>query len=136
MCPAEDIMPAGAEKERRTVLVVEDEVLIRLTLADDLRARGYLVLEAANGAEARDTLLAGVNVDLIISDINMPGELDGLGLARWVAENEVEAPLILTSGLTSALDQARAESPHVKLFVPKPYNNDEVAAHIAALLRA
>lgn len=136
MCPAEDPMPQAEDGGARTVLVVEDEVLLRIAIAEELRARGLTVIEAASGDEARALVLAGVAVDLVLSDITMPGELDGAGLAAWLAVNEFAAPIILTSGLAHALADARTRCPHVRAFVPKPYDQIEIAGCIEKLLAA
>jgi len=134
MSPAEDHM-LSAERQNQTVLVVEDEVLLRLTLAEDLRARGFNVVEAATGDEARKLALAGVQFDLVISDITMPGELDGSALAQWLADNDVPAIVMLTSGLPSALDHARSTLPNVKAFISKPYDHDELLVQVEAMLK-
>lgn len=134
MSPAEDQMLASSE-ERRTVLVVEDEVLLRLALADDLRTRGYIVIEAASGDEAQSLVLAGVRFDLVITDITMPGQLDGADLAKWLADNSIGAPVIITSGLPSALDRARAMCPTAAAFIAKPYENEAVLTRIEAALK-
>lgn len=134
MSPAEDHM-LSTERQRQTVLVVEDEVLLRLTLADELRSRGFNVVEAASGDEARALVLAGVTFDLVMSDITMPGELDGVALAQWLADNNVPGFVMLASGLPSALDHARANLRNVKAFFPKPYDHDEVLVQIEALLK-
>lgn len=134
MSPAEDQM-LSTERQTQTVLVVEDEVLLRLTLSEDLRSRGFSVVEAATGDEARALVLAGVTFDLVISDITMPGELDGVGLAHWLAENNVPAFVMLASGLPSALDHARSQLRNVKAFFPKPYDHEEVLVQVTALLK-
>ena len=66
------------------ILVVEDEILIRRAVAEYLRISGYLVVEAANAAEAISVLAAEVPIDVVFSDIHVPGTMNGLGLARWV----------------------------------------------------
>jgi DNA-binding response OmpR family regulator len=134
MYPAKDDMLASGE-QRRTVLVVEDEVLLRMTLAEELRAREIIVVEAASGDEAKNLVLAGVEFDLVISDIMMPGKVDGAAFAQWLAENDVEAPVFLTSGLPSALDRARKLCPNAKAFITKPYEHDDVLAQIEAMLK-
>jgi DNA-binding response OmpR family regulator len=136
MSPAEEPMSAADQGQGPTVLLVEDEVLLRLAVAEELRVRGFVVVEAANAEEARNLVLAGVAVDLVMSDISMPGELDGAGLAAWLDEAGVSAPIILTSGLPSVLTQAQARCPHVKAFLPKPYNQAALVARIEALLAA
>jgi CheY-like chemotaxis protein len=79
-------MPEPQAEPGPIVLVVEDEVLIRLATADHLRSCGFKVLESASGAEAQDLILAGPRVDLVFSDITMPGPVDGVALARWLHE--------------------------------------------------
>lgn len=134
MCPAEDPMPASEESQRSTVLLVEDEVLLRLAVAEDLRASGYNVVEAANGDEARNLILAGIPVDIVVADIAMPGRLDGVEFACWLHDNTDGTPVILTSGLPGALERARARCPYVKVFIAKPYGHDKVVASVQALL--
>jgi len=124
MSPAEEQMHASPEL-RRTVLLVEDEVLLRMVLSDELRVRGFNVVEAASGDEARKLVLAGIEFDLVLSDITMPGELDGADLARWLCDNEVNAPVIFTSGLPTALDRAR-----------EIYDHDDVLAQVETALKS
>jgi CheY-like chemotaxis protein len=89
---------------QEAILVVEDEVLIRLDLAQQLRAAGYLILEASNGEEAL-TVLRGVNsVALVVTDVRMPGRTDGLGLAVWLRKNLPHIKIILVSGHVPASD--------------------------------
>ena len=64
------------------ILIVEDDVLLRLITASDLRHADFEVLEAANAAETL-TVLNTVAVDALISDVNLPGDSNGLGLAQW-----------------------------------------------------
>jgi CheY-like chemotaxis protein len=92
-------MSPQAPSPSETILVVEDEVLIRLELADYLRACGYRVLEAGNAAEAMAVLQTEHRVDLVFSDVQMPGPTDGFGLARWVRANRPGVKVILTSGV-------------------------------------
>ena len=136
MCPAEDLMPASDESQRSTVLLVEDKVLLRLAVAQDLRASGYNVVEAANGDEARNLMLAGIPVDIVVADIAMPGRLDGVEFAAWLKEDPEGTPVIFTSGLPAALERARVRCPHVKVFIAKPYGHDKVVANVQALLGA
>jgi len=118
------------------VLVVEDEILIRLALADHLRDAGLTVYEAANGVEAVDLLTHhGNDIDAIFSDIMMPGAIDGLALRTWATQHCPDVPVILTSG-------APDESPTINtlsdagLFFLKPYDMDRVAALLAAKAKA
>ena len=66
---------------KKTVLVVEDEVLIRLYLSEEIRAAGFTVIEAASADEAFEVLKSRNDIDLVLTDIRMPGTMDGLQLA-------------------------------------------------------
>lgn len=108
-----------------TVLVAEDEVILRMVLSDHLRERNFQVLEAANGAEARRIMDFVDGIDVLISDVHMAEEGEGLALARWMAEQHPRIPVILTSG-SKGVQTARAweTSANVTDFVPKPYSQD------------
>jgi CheY-like chemotaxis protein len=67
-----------------TVLVVEDEGLLRLTITESLRDAGFAVTEASNGDDALTVLNRDDSVAPVISDIEVPGSIDGLGLAGWL----------------------------------------------------
>ena len=89
MSPASINITPQLDSPFHTVLVVEDEVLIRVVIADYLRECGYRVYEAVNASEALAMLQAPeVSVDIVFSDVEMPGDMDGLGLARWVRANK------------------------------------------------
>lgn len=93
-----DPAEAPGSEPVRTVLVVEDDILIRMALAEYLRDCGLRVIEAGNGAEAVRVLTqSDVAIDLVFSDVQMP-EMDGFGLAQWVHANRPGLPIILTSG--------------------------------------
>jgi len=101
---------------QKTVMVVEDDVLIRSVFAEELRENGVSVIEAASADEAWRILTAGITIDLIFSDIVMPGTMDGNDLARRVNTTSPQIKILLTSGNTTA-------SPDVKIerFLQKPY---------------
>ncbi|MBS0268671.1 MAG: response regulator [Proteobacteria bacterium] len=80
-----------------SVLVVEDEVLIRLHLAEELRDAGYTVIEAADGHEAMTLLTSIDGIGLVLTDIRMPGGIDGIDLARWVRAKFPEIKIALVS---------------------------------------
>lgn len=100
------------------ILVVEDEILIRLMLCECLRETGYHVIEARNADEA--LIILDLNLpDLIISDVRMPGSLDGIGLLALVKIAHPEIPVIITSGHLSAANALAAGADN---FVSKPYS--------------
>jgi len=130
--PMLNAVKSHAEEDARqpVVLVVEDEVLIRSAVAEYLRISGNLVVEAANAAEAISVFAAGVSIDVVFSDIQMPGTMDGLSLARWVHHHHPGIHVVLTSGNA---DAARAIE-IAELFFPKPYRTAELAMRIRLLL--
>jgi CheY-like chemotaxis protein len=118
-----------------TVLLVEDELIIRMNVADYLMDRGFVILEASNANEALCLLKSClVQIDLVFTDVRMPGEMDGLALARWLREHRVGLPVILTSGDVGRENSAGQGFP-ADYFVPKPYELSTVAKTIAELTR-
>lgn len=102
---------------QRTVLIVEDEPLIRMTLADALEEEGYGVLEAETVLEAI-AVLGHQHMDAVITDIDMPGALSGLDLAEFVYRSMGSLPVIVTSGGREGAD---CSLPEGTVFIPKPY---------------
>jgi DNA-binding response OmpR family regulator len=117
-----------------TVLVVEDEVLIRLATADALRGCGYRVIEAGSGDEAVALLdKADIRVDVVFTDVSMPGTLSGFGLAQWVRRERPEVRVIVTSGVTRTAHEAEDLCAHGPL-VNKPYDHGDLDRRIRASL--
>ncbi len=117
-----------------TVLVVEDEVLVRLIIADYLRECGYRVHEAANAAEAVVVLESPtVTIDIVFSDVQMPGEMDGFGLARWVRVHQPDVRVILTSSVERSADIA-ATLCEAGPLLEKPYEPTGVVERIRQLI--
>jgi len=114
---------------QRTVLIVEDEILIRMMLADTLLDEGYEVIEAANVLEAI-AVLGQRSIDAVVTDVDMPGGLSGLDLARMISSTHVNVPVIIASG-GHLLRQD--ELPGDAVFVPKPYRLDVIAAMIGKM---
>ena len=122
-------MPA----EPPTVLVVEDEVLVRMAVSDYLRECGYRVVEAGSAEEAIKVLEGDVRIDVVFTDVQMPGAMDGFGLARWARRERPSIRVILTTGVARAAQQAGdlcEEGP----MMAKPYSNAELERWIRSLL--
>lgn len=134
MCPAEDPMASPEPAPAPVVLVVEDEMIVRLAVSSYLRDQGFTVVEAVGGAEAQALIEAGLAVDLVFTDINMP-DGDGISLALWLATNGVRAPIVLTSALPASLDQARRAGVNARAFVTKPYVEEALVQQFRALLQ-
>jgi DNA-binding NtrC family response regulator len=114
-------------------MVVEDDVLIRFPIAEHLRSLGFLVIEAANGSEAIGVLAAITSIDVVFTDMHMPGPVDGLGVIRWIEENKHRARIILTSGDENAATAVAAANPDAKVF-SKPYRVSEVGDCVSRLV--
>jgi CheY-like chemotaxis protein len=117
----------------QTILVVEDEVLVRMVISDYLRECGYRVIEAGSAAEAITVLESPEQIDIVFSDIQMPGEMDGFGLANWVRQRQPWLEMLLTSG------NARAASTAGDLcedgpLEQKPYHPQTILSRIQRLL--
>jgi DNA-binding NtrC family response regulator len=136
MSPAEDLMDETHPAAQPVVLLVEDEVLIRLATADHLRLCGFKVVEAGSAREAQELILAGLSVDLVFSDITMPGDIDGVGLVKWLEQSAAHVPVMLASGVPRALDSAKQSCPNVQAISAKPYDADEVVKQIRLILAA
>ena len=115
------------------ILVVEDEGLIRKFVVEALRETGRCVLEASSGAEAIEIISAGSPVDLIFTDVRMPGSVDGFALLAFATGATPWVPVILTSG---HFDPARALDAGAAAFLQKPYRFEEVERLIDASLCA
>jgi DNA-binding NtrC family response regulator len=118
-----------------TILVVEDDVLVRMPISQYLRDCGYKVIEAANADEAMTVLLHKETViDILFTDIEMPGTLDGFELAKWVREHRPGVDVILAGTLPRTVEQAKKlcdEGP-----IPKPYDAQLVHNRVRRLLAA
>ncbi|HEX5935411.1 MAG TPA: response regulator, partial [Pseudorhizobium sp.] len=114
------------------VLVVEDEPLIRFTTLDALEEVGHVVLEAANADEALVLLRNRTDVDIVFTDVNMAGSMDGIQLAQRVRALRPHTGIIITSGVVR-LDPMLL--PAGTRFLPKPYRHDMVLSAIHTLLQ-
>jgi CheY-like chemotaxis protein len=108
---------------------VEDEVIVRMGLAEQLRNAGYVVLEASNADEALD-LLRNSRVQVVLSDIRMPGSLDGVELARAIRAQHPEIKIMLASGQSFSASHWWDHDG----FFPKPYDARRLVEHIKHLL--
>jgi len=87
----------GKSSAKVRILVVEDEILIRLAMADDLRRSGFNVIEASNAEEALSVLSTTPDIALVVTDIRMPGRIDGLALANWVRRHAPRVKVAVAS---------------------------------------
>jgi DNA-binding NtrC family response regulator len=117
----------------KEVLIVEDEALIRIVAADALVDRGIMAWEAGDADEALEALKQHPRIGLVFTDVNMPGEMDGLRLAHEVSAVHPGIELIVTSG---AAGVAEADLPDNGSFLPKPYPPERLVEIVARKLDA
>jgi DNA-binding NtrC family response regulator len=108
-------MPESLPQE---VLIVEDEPLVRMVAADALADGGIMAWEAGDAGEALEVLEQHPRIGVLFTDVNMPGEMDGLGLAHEVSAIRPDVRVIVTSG---AAPVAAEDLPSDGTFLPKPY---------------
>ena len=114
-----------------TVLVVEDEILVRMGIAMSLEDEGFLVFEASNADEAINILNAHPGIRLMFTDIDMPGSMDGLKLAAAVRDRWRPVKIIVTSGHRQMTDEML---PFAGRFFSKPYDPSRVAGTITEMV--
>jgi CheY-like chemotaxis protein len=114
------------------VLVTEDEVLVRMLIADVLQEAGYTVLEATTAVEALALLEARPDIGVLFADIDLPGGVDGVELARRVGDRHPGVALVLSSGRNRPGGDG---VPAGACFVPKPWTNAALMACIARAVR-
>jgi two-component system, OmpR family, response regulator len=114
------------------ILLVDDEPSIREPLTEYLEGQGFAVTDAANAAEAR-TILRAQGVDLVVSDIMMPGE-DGLSLTRHLRETS-DIPVILLTARVEDTERIVGLEIGADDYVVKPFNPRELVARIRSVLR-
>ena len=114
---------------RRTILVVEDEVLIRMVICESLRDEGYTVVEAIDGREALKLLQTQSDIGLLITDVWMPGEMDGLALASSARERWGGLNVLIVSGHAPAAEALAVAD----AFLHKPFRIDTLIAAVGKL---
>ena len=124
-----NVIPFPAEYgQQHHVLIVDDEPAIRAVLGEYLRECGFHTHLAGDAAEAIALITTGAAIDLIFSDVRMPGALDGYGLAHWIMDNRPDLPIILATG---DLGKANAAAQICTIeCLPKPYDFDVAARTI------
>jgi CheY-like chemotaxis protein len=109
---------------RPVVLIVEDDLLLRMEAIGMIEAVGFAVVEAANADDAIDILEGRRDITVVFTDIQMPGSMDGLKLARAIRGRWPPIKIVATSGL---VDVGEKDLPEGGRFLPKPYHPDELA---------
>ncbi len=114
------------------ILLVEDEDLIRLLLSEALSDDGFLIVSAATGEEALSLISDGERFDVLFTDIQLPGSVDGLDIARFAREHYPIVPVVFTTGQPDRMS-GWVIGPH-DIFIPKPYRPAEIARAVRQVL--
>jgi CheY-like chemotaxis protein len=114
-----------------SVLLVEDEVLISHLVSEWLSEWGFAVHEATTAAEALQYMDSGGAVDVMFTDVNLPGGMNGAQLAQKARERRPELPIVYASGRHACSDLGGLVPRSV--FLPKPYNPEELCTLLARL---
>ena len=120
-----------AVEKRASILLVEDEALICEVTAEALADQGFEVEAVANGEEALRCLASDRPIDVLFTDVNLPG-IDGQALARLACELRPGLPVMYTSGRKSRIEHL--DPVDGSMFVPKPYNPFEVGRLLEYLI--
>jgi CheY-like chemotaxis protein len=131
----DDFVPS-ASQGHETILVVDDNAEVRETASMQLTELGYHVIEAADGKSALDILGSGTTIDLMFSDVVMPGGMTGFDLARAVRRNHPEIKILLVTGFAGAGLRQQAEPGESVQLLRKPYRRDELAARVRQVFDA
>ena len=118
-------------REKPVILVVEDEILLRMNAIDMIEAEGFEVLEATDADEAIHILETRPDVRLMFTDIQLGGSMDGLKLAKAVRDRWPPVKIVATSGQVNVQN---TDLPDGGRFLPKPYSSSQIATTLRELM--
>jgi DNA-binding response OmpR family regulator len=134
MASVEDVVLPDPRERKPTILIVEDEALIRMSLSDFLQECGFKVLEAANADTAIRVIQATSSIiDVVLTDVRMPGSMDGFGLAQWVREHRPGIPVLMASADSKKADAATGLCEKI---IEKPFDFHFILARIRQVIAA
>ncbi len=116
--------------KRPVVLIVEDEQLLRMDAVEMIRSAGFEVVEAENADDAIEILEVRRDISVVFTDIQMPGSMDGLKLARAVRGRWPPIKIVATSGRVGV---SQDDLPEGGRFVPKPYSPNQITGVLREL---
>ena len=121
------------KKTTTTILVVQPEVLVRAAVADYLRECGFRVMESSSADEARRLIDDGAVIDILFSEVELPGEERGFELARWIREANPAVRIMLAAGSSSMAKKA-SDACDNESVLTKPFSHQQLERQIRALL--
>lgn len=114
----------------RTILIVDDEPIIRMNLVDFFEDEGFQVYEAESADNAIVVLEAHPDIQIVLTDVQMPGSMNGVKLAHYIRDRWPPTLLIVASG---AMAIPQADLPAQSMFIPKPFDPSFVLGEIDRL---
>ena len=124
----------ASEAPPKTILVVDDEPNIRMLVLDVLRSRGYVVLEAGEAASALEFLRSGAAIDLLVTDVGLPGGMNGRQLAEIGREMRAGLKVLFITGYAENAMGADQQMPHGMEILAKPFRLHELAGRVTNLI--
>lgn len=124
------VADVGSPSTRRRVLLVEDDALVRLVTVEVIVAAGFDVVEAEDAGGALELLGRGMSPDLLVTDVRMPGPIDGFGLAQIVSRQWPQIGILICSAHAQPGD---TDLPGGSVFLRKPYLPSVLARELAGL---
>jgi len=103
---------ASPKTHSKVILLVEDDIIIRLGVADYLRGCGFSVIETSGAKEARVVLTAGPKIHILLSDAQLAGEDSGFALAQWVHKHRPDVKVLLTATTAAKIEAAGSLCSH------------------------
>ncbi len=132
---AEVVLPDAGER-KPTVLLVDDEFLIRIALSEFLQECGFKTLEATSAERAIAVLeTLEIPIDVVLTDVRMPGGMNGFGLAQWIRHNRPGLPVLLVSGHAQKVDAAHGLCEKQEV-ISKPFDFHSVGMRLRAAIEA
>jgi PAS domain S-box-containing protein len=120
---------------QETILVVEDNEGVRHSVSELLQQAGYRVVQASDADVAMQLLESGMRIDLIFTDVVMPGRLKSVDLGAWAQAQQPPIPVLFTSGHTRDMLSRNNTLPSNVHLLPKPYRPEELSAMVSTVLR-
>ena len=134
--PSESIEAAPRAARRETILVVDDNEGMRKIVVRQINQLGYETIEAVDGPSALHALSGQAKVDLLFSDVVMPGGMSGYDLASTARKLRPELKVLFTSGFPAAAQSDQGQSDANALLLSKPYRQHDLAHKLRAILDA
>nr|WP_241749553.1 response regulator [Pseudoroseomonas aerophila] len=117
------------------MLLVEDEFLVRLVAKEALEGDGFEVLEAKSASEAIQVLDSQAHIDIVVTDVRMPGQGDGVDVAVRARAKFPEIPVIMTSGYAEGVEDRLDQLCLIVFMLGKPYKLDQLSALAKSLIK-